>query len=269
MKTKNILLLSTICFATTGFAQLFSGTTGSVSPCYRTGAVGIGVTTVPTGVNLIVNTSSTVKAGKFVLGNVSLYGAYTASTSVAQIYNQHSALSRLSLVSASAATNNLSMTLDASLTGTTTGIAMVATTAANKKPFVFDMYGINSMIISTTGQVGIGTGTTSLGTMKLAVNGTIGAREVKVTLASPWPDYVFAPEYKLKTFEELSQFLATEKHLPYMPKASDVETEGTQSLGETQQNMLRSLEELYLYVLELKADNLELKKQIETLLNKK
>ena len=59
------------------------------------------------------------------------------------------------------------------------------------------MYGTAALTITPTGQVGIGTGTAPLGTMKLAVEGTIGAREVKVTLSKPWPDYVFEENYKL------------------------------------------------------------------------
>ena len=267
MKSKNYLILCAICIACSSFAQQFGGSTTQTGSIYRAGSVGIGVTTVPTGVDFIVN-NVTNKSGKFVLGSASLYGAYTASESVTQVYNLNSSRSRLNLTSASSATNNLSVSLDASLTGTTTGISMVATISANKKPFIFDMYGTNSMIISTTGQVGIGTGTVSLGTMKLAVNGTIGAREVKVTLANPWPDYVFKSDYKRKTFDELSSFIATEKHLPYITSAQDLEKEGYQSIGETQQNMLRSLEELYLYVLDLKAENKELRKELDNLKNK-
>lgn len=50
--------------------------------------------------------------------------------------------------------------------------------------------GIDMVSIShTTGNVGIGT--TNTGPYKLAVEGKIGAREIKVTLANPWADYVF------------------------------------------------------------------------------
>lgn len=267
MRNKNLLFACSVCLTSFSFAQQFVGATTQTGAIYRAGSVGVGVTTVPTALDFVVQ-HPTNKSGKFILGNTNVYGAFTNSESVAQIYNQNSVRSAVNVISASSNTSNLLLSLNANLTGTNTGISLVATSAANKKSFVFDMYGTNALIINTTGQVGIGTGTTSLGTTKLAVNGTIGAREVKVTLATAWPDYVFAKEYKRKSFDELNVFLNTEKHLPYMPVAAEVEKEGTQSLGETQQNMLRSLEELYLYVLDLKKENNDLKKEIENLKNK-
>lgn len=267
MTTKNTLITVCICIATSSFAQQFAGATTQTGAIYRAGSIGIGVTTVPTSLQFIVQ-HPTNKSGKFVLGNTNVFGAFTNSESVAQVYNQNSAKSNVDVISASSTTSNLQLSLNASLTGTTTGISLKATTAANKKNFVFDMYGTNAMVINTTGQVGIGTGSASLGTTKLAVNGVIGAREVKVTLATTWPDYVFSNDYKRKSFEELNSFLSNEKHLPHMPSATEMEKEGTQSLGETQQNMLRSLEELYLYVLDLKKENTDLKKEIEALKSK-
>lgn len=267
MTIKNNLITAFICVATSSFAQQFAGATTQTGAIYRAGSLGIGVTSVPTALDFLVQ-HPTNKSGKFVLGNSNIYGAFTTGESVAQVNNQNSARSAVQVISASSTTSNLLLSLNASLTGTNTGISLIATAPGNKKSFVFDMYGTNAMVINTTGQVGIGTGSASLGTTKLAVNGVIGAREVKVTLATTWPDYVFSKEYKRKSFEELSSFLNSEKHLPHMLSANEMEKEGTQSLGETQQNMLRSLEELYLYVLDLKKENTELKKEIEALKSK-
>jgi hypothetical protein len=52
----------------------------------------------------------------------------------------------------------------------------------------FRQYNATQMIITDGGNVAIGT--TAPGTYKLAVEGTIGARKVKVTTA-PWADFVF------------------------------------------------------------------------------
>ena len=264
MNTTTFFIASALCVSSISFAQQFGGSTTQTGSIFRTGTLGVGVTAVPTGVDFIAH-NATNKSAKIVFGNASMYGAFANTESVAQIYNLNSVNSSLNLVSAAAPTSNVRLSLSANLTGTTTGISLAATSPANKKNFVFDMYGTNAMIITSTGQVGIGTGVAALGTTKLAVNGVIGAREIKVTLATTWPDYVFNKEYKRKNFEELALFLSSEKHLPYMTKAEVMEKEGTQSLGETQQNMLRSLEELYLYVLDLKKENNELKKEIELL----
>lgn len=263
---KNYFLTAAITLTSVlGVAQQFGGSTTQTGAIFRTGTLGIGVSAVPSTVDVIID-NATNKASKLVLGKSTLTGTYQSTETVVQAHNQNSKKSSFNAISASSTTSNLSLSLDANLTGNT-GISLSATTAANKKPFIFDMYGTNSMIITTTGQVGIGTGTAALGTMKLAVEGVIGAREVKVTLSNPWPDYVFDANYSRKSFDELSTYLQTEKHLPYIPSAKQVELEGTQSLGETQQNIVRSLEELYLYVLELKAENTELKKEINNLKN--
>ncbi|MFL9485763.1 hypothetical protein ACI6Q2_23495, partial [Chitinophagaceae bacterium LWZ2-11] len=41
----------------------------------------------------------------------------------------------------------------------------------------------------------VGIGTTITGSNKLAVEGTIGARKLKITQITPWPDYVFDSAY--------------------------------------------------------------------------
>jgi hypothetical protein len=265
MKKNYILAIAALSISTVSLAQQWGGVTTQTGTIYRAGTVGVGVTAVPTTVDFMVN-NSTRLASKFVLGNSLLTGTYQATESVVQVYNRNSKFSRLNVISAASATSNLSLSIDANLTGST-GIALVATAAANQKPFNIDMYGANALTITPTGQVGIGTGTTALGTMKLAVEGTIGAREVKVTLSKPWPDYVFEENYKLMSIQQVANYLKVERHLPYMQSAKAVETEGTQSLGETQQNMLRSLEELYLHVINLKAENEQLKQEMQVLKN--
>ena len=74
--------------------------------------------------------------------------------------------------------------------------------------------GNESMIIKSDGNVGIGTSTT--GTHKLAVNGTIGAREIKVE-ATGWSDFVFEDDYQLKKLEEVESYITKNNHLPDVP----------------------------------------------------
>ena len=121
------------------------------------------------------------------------------------------------------------------------------------------------------GQVGIGTG--NPGTQfKLAVEGKIGAREVEVTLANPWPDYVFSKEYKLMPLNKLENFLKENKHLPNIPSAKEMEAEKGIKLGEMQLKHLEKTEELYLYIIELnkriekiEKENIELKDKVQEL----
>lgn len=115
-------------------------------------------------------------------------------------------------------------------------------------PFTDAFSGIR---ITNTGNVGIGIPLTSNpNNYKLAVNGTIGAKAVRVeTTQTPWPDYVFEQEYKLKTLAELEHFVNTNKHLPNVPSACEVEDHGI-DVANMDAKLLEKIEELSLYIIE-------------------
>lgn len=114
-------------------------------------------------------------------------------------------------------------------------------------------------IIKCDGNGNVGIGTVNTFGYKLAVNGTIGAKEIKVELSSPWPDYVFSQSYKLIPINELDSFLRLNKHLPEMPSEKDVIENGI-SLGEINTRLLQKVEELTLYIIDLQKQIDELKK---------
>jgi hypothetical protein len=101
------------------------------------------------------------------------------------------------------------------------------------------------LTINRFGSVGISTTTT--GTHKLAVNGTIGAREIKVE-ASAWSDFVFEDNYQLKDLEEVESYIEENKHLPDVPSEKEVLENGIQ-LGEMDAKLLQKIEELTLYLI--------------------
>lgn len=106
--------------------------------------------------------------------------------------------------------------------------------------------GVDGLVVKVnTGSVGIGTTTP---TEKLEVNGTIRSKEVKVE-ASPWPDYVFEPNYNLRSLEEIEKFIKSEKHLPEIPSSAEVEENGI-ALGEMNALLLKKIEELTLHIIE-------------------
>jgi hypothetical protein len=114
----------------------------------------------------------------------------------------------------------------------------------------------------------VGIGTINTFGYELAVNGTIGAKEVKVEISSAWPDFVFTDTYALKDLFEVETFIKKNNHLPDMPSASKVEEHGL-NLGEMDSKLLQKIEELTLYMIEinkevksLKEENSELKKKI-------
>jgi hypothetical protein len=120
------------------------------------------------------------------------------------------------------------------------------------------------MIITDAGKVGIGTAAPQ---ELLSVNGNIAAKQVRVT-QSGWPDYVFEKNYTLRSLDSVEAFVSTHKHLPDVKSAAKIETDGL-DLGENQAALLRKVEELTLYVIELSktvkqlsSDNTTLKRQI-------
>jgi len=100
---------------------------------------------------------------------------------------------------------------------------------------------------------------------RLSVDGNIIAEELKVQNSSAWPDYVFADDYELMNLNALEDYIATEKHLPGIPSAAEIDEAEGFELGEMQRRTIEKLEELTLYIIELKKENEELKNRIETL----
>ncbi|WP_340063962.1 hypothetical protein [Ascidiimonas aurantiaca] len=127
--------------------------------------------------------------------------------------------------------------------------------------------GIGQIIVKTNGSVGINTTTT--GTHKLAVEGSIGAREIKVE-ASGWSDFVFYDDYKLPSLKEVENHIKEKGHLKDIPSAKEVEENGIY-LGEMNSKLLQKIEELTLYTIQQEKKIKEQSKKIEDLesLNKK
>jgi len=113
----------------------------------------------------------------------------------------------------------------------------------------------------------VGIGTTTSGSFKLAVNGKIWGTEVQVALTNPGPDYVFEKEYALPTLESVKTYIDQNKHLPEVPSAKEMEANGI-NLSEMNMLLLKKVEELTLYVIELKKKDEAHEKEIEELKNK-
>jgi hypothetical protein len=130
-------------------------------------------------------------------------------------------------------------------------------------------------IHGSSGKIGIGTTNPQ---ELLSVNGSILAKKVRVSINSAdWPDYVFAPSYRLRPLSEVENYINKYSHLPEVTPAATIEKNGV-DLGASQAELLKKVEELTLYAIsQEKRTNEQEKtikqqaeklKQLEELLNK-
>ncbi|MCL2041849.1 MAG: hypothetical protein FWG84_07415 [Bacteroidales bacterium] len=122
----------------------------------------------------------------------------------------------------------------------------------------------NTVAVKNNGSVGIGT--TDTGNYKLKVDGVINCTEVVVTAGGQldkgdeWPDYVFADDYNLRSLDEVASYIEQHQRLPEIPSAADVAEKGV-SLLEINTLLLKKVEELTLYIIDLQNQVDELKKR--------
>ncbi len=117
--------------------------------------------------------------------------------------------------------------------------------------------GNNEMMrILGDGNVGIGTRNPK---NKLDVNGTIHSKEVKVDMTG-WSDFVFKKDYALPTLDEVEKHIAEKGHLENIPSEEEVLKSGI-NLGEMNAKLLQKIEEMTLYMIEMKKENDEMKRE--------
>jgi trimeric autotransporter adhesin len=218
------------------------------------------------GANTIVNASNTVVLGN---GATTITGTGLAGSSGLKFAN---------LTSGSAATPvggnkvlSVNATGDVVLVTLTSGtINSVGGPVAEKTWKDQDGYLYNN---STNGVVINGTG---LDGNSLIVKGGVLSKEVNVKVegSESWPDYVFKPSYKRMTLDEVEKFININGHLPNVASATEMAATGN-NLNKTDIKLLEKVEELTLYLLEMKksneAQNAEiqnLKKQVKSLRKK-
>ncbi len=117
----------------------------------------------------------------------------------------------------------------------------------------------------------LGIGKTAESNYKLDVAGTIRAEEILVEANGNTADFVFADTYHLKDLTEVENFIKTNKHLPNIPSAEDMEKQGV-NLAEMNKLLLQKVEELTLYAIqqkeEVKKQKVEREKETEALLKR-
>ena len=118
---------------------------------------------------------------------------------------------------------------------------------SNDYPVVLKTGGGDQPLILDASRIGIGTSNPD---EKLTVKGKIHTQEVKVDMQGPLvPDYVFANDYKLKSLQQVENYIKENNHLPEIPSAKEIEKNGLM-LAEMNMSLLKKIEELTLYAIE-------------------
>jgi hypothetical protein len=124
------------------------------------------------------------------------------------------------------------------------------------KVYINDVPGINYLtgtqqpggdVILATGGGSVGIGTENTAGYRLAVNGNIRAKELRINTG--WADYVFEDNYQLMPLAEVEKYIKKNKHLPEIPEASLLQKEGV-DVSTMQTKMMAKIEELTLHLIE-------------------
>jgi hypothetical protein len=102
---------------------------------------------------------------------------------------------------------------------------------------------------------------------KFSVNGRIRSEELKIVNNVEAPDYVFKNNYNLKSLIEVEQFIKTHNHLPEIPSAAEFKANGIM-VGQMSFDLLKKIEELTLYIIEMNKKVLILEAQLKEFQNK-
>jgi hypothetical protein len=89
--------------------------------------------------------------------------------------------------------------------------------------------------------------------------GLVRSREIKID-AEAWADYVFKPEFRLKTLTEVESYINENGHLPDVPSEAEVLENGI-NVAEMDAILLQKIEELTLYTIELEKRLAELEQE--------
>lgn len=120
--------------------------------------------------------------------------------------------------------------------------------------------GATGIKVKTDGKVIIGATSIASGAhtnYKLSVDGLIVSKKVVVTLDN-WADNVFDEKYELRSLAEIEKFVKQQKHLPEIPSEAEVLENGVE-LGEINMLLLKKVEELTLYIIDMQKQIDDLK----------
>ncbi|CAL2093092.1 protein of unknown function [Tenacibaculum sp. 190524A05c] len=133
-----------------------------------------------------------------------------------------------------------------------------------------DLVNHDSFVIYNTGKITVGTPKyDNDNNYRLYVKDGIKTERIKVEIANTngWADYVFNENYHLIPLDKLNSFIKENKHLPEIPSAKEVVTDGVE-LKNMSVLLLKKIEELTLYTIQQQELINEMKEEIKELKKK-
>lgn len=220
---------------------------------------------------LTVNGTSNLKGNTSVLGNLSLYRSTDNST---REINANTLLHALVVNANTGSGNGSSIEMygkDYASDVTRKGSIRFISYGNTGEGFVFINYDPSlstwkrTMTITNDNRVYIGNAKPSgqFANYKLGVDGDIICKRAVVQITD-WADFVFKPDYKLMPLEEVASFIKENKHLPNIPSEKAVMENGM-DVSEMNKLLLQKVEELTLYLIELKKENEFIKAKLDRL----
>lgn len=117
----------------------------------------------------------------------------------------------------------------------------------------------SNLLVLDRGSQSVGIGTETLdNSYALSVNGSIRSKEIVVE--SGWSDYVFEPGYRLAPLEEVAAHIQAHGHLPDVPSAASIASDGL-PIGQSQAMLMRKIEELTLHLIAMQREIQMLRRQ--------
>jgi trimeric autotransporter adhesin len=236
------------------------------------------------GANALVTTSNTV-----VLGSAAtvVIGASAASASPAKLEVTGSTPGKSGIKCATMATGALSgpgnnirtggfltVNTDGEIVWAATGASRLGnpdgiTSAEGTATFSDNNWSLSNGYLKNTSKrvVVIGEGITSMpeGYSFYVADGIL-TEKVKVAIkgTDEWADYVFGKNYNRMSLTDVAKYIEKNNHLPNVPSAAEMVQNGN-DLHKTDVKLLEKIEELTLYMIEMKKENEQLKKDVDSL----
>jgi hypothetical protein len=195
--------------------------------------------------------SNTTGSGNFAVGQAAMSGKTSG--------NNNLALGNFAGQNNVSGSNNIFIGSEAGRSETTSNKLYVSNTAT-ATPLIYGDFSAEYVTIGdvspTLRSQGVATGG-----YNLLVKGGILTEKVKVALAqagTDWADYVFEDSYSLMPLAEVEAFTKANKHLPNVPSAEEMVNSGL-DVAATSKMFMEKIEELTLYIIQLKKEINELK----------